>query len=1134
MKKNLLRLSTLCLMLLVSIVGRAGNVTAVWDFHNADGNYYAQGSANIQKTTGPLDATADDGSTISLFVDASNNGKLYSRGNGDAQFNNGTIIRVPVKSEDDEVTVVSYPGYHNYTVAGTAAANDTETYKALASDAKAGYVEIVATATSYLYSIKVVQKAGSSEGTAPLSATWDFGNADVMAATLALSASATPGDVLSVEKTLSMTVVSNGAAFRNNGNNIQVRNGAEFRIPVQSTKDVITVKGYPGYSYYKYNDGDEIKNTNDAPQSTYTASASDVKRGYVSVVSTNDNNYYYSINVVQSSAEDGNLVEKSIYSTDFSDWEKAKASDPATVVEKKTKFTKETLKFTLYKTEVMATEDTKFSNYTTLPRMTVRAEKDAGSYIVTSPLSNITKIRFIHGATGSNRGWKVEAKGDGDEDWVVISGDVANPAAWCEVTKPVNKKNVQLRFTNLADSQNAYLFDLEIFGSVDLSDAPLLGSFKANGKTYKGDDFEMNNDGAYEGTFELFKSETMISSENPLSDVVADNGEIGTVTYVSGENSCKVTIPVTAKGQTVNYIANFIRKPFLTLTYVGLDGKEIGTQKVEKDTKIGTFEKSIADVACDKEGFKARGWFKQNYVGAKYTIESVVTEDIKLYAVATEIEVASLSRKYEFNLKDKNFDPVDHEAFNPTGGEFHDTTHGWVFSNGNTIDVLVGPKASVSFTICKFSAKDAKLKIGDTELAAYDETDGKLVSYTHDGEAGTLTFTVSASGSVYIHSVKIANTSEANYSVDGNKYTVKAGDASSFLDALDAANGVSGTDEVMIYLPNGTYDLGNTCLTTIGRDNIKISGESQNGVVIQNTPVAEGIGVTATLLNTSQYLTLENLTLKNAYPYYDPATGKAAGSAGRAVCLQDKGNYTVCKNVTMLSYQDTYYSSNNNGYFYFANCDIHGLVDFVCGGGDVFFENTTFTLESREMTEGKGDVTIAAPNSAKQYGYVMSNCVIDCKSASFNWGRAWDAPSRLAWLNTTLKQPEKIISTRFTPAGMNVAADKFYEYKTVDEAGNVVSPATNVIKFTHDTGNKEYETILTDAEAEGYSKAKVFAGTPDEFKTRVGANTDGIESISTAKAAQQQADAIYTLQGVRVSKATKGIYIVNGKKVVMK
>ena len=47
----------------------------------------------------------------------------------------------------------------------------------------------------------------------------------------------------------------------------------------------------------------------------------------------------------------------------------------------------------------------------------------------------------------------------------------------------------------------------------------------------------------------------------------------------------------------------------------------------------------------------------------------------------------------------------------------------------------------------------------------------------------------------------------------------------------------------------------------------------------------------------------------------------------------------------MLSYQDTYYGFNNGMQSYWEDCDIHGTVDFIRGGGDVRFQNTTLSLE---------------------------------------------------------------------------------------------------------------------------------------------------------------------------------------------
>lgn len=89
-----------------------------------------------------------------LAASSGTNIKLQYNANGYAQFNQGTEIQVPVAS-GSVVTVVSYPNYHNYTVAGTAASADTTTYTATDDDVTTGYIEIVATNTAYLYSISV-------------------------------------------------------------------------------------------------------------------------------------------------------------------------------------------------------------------------------------------------------------------------------------------------------------------------------------------------------------------------------------------------------------------------------------------------------------------------------------------------------------------------------------------------------------------------------------------------------------------------------------------------------------------------------------------------------------------------------------------------------------------------------------------------------------------------------------------------------------------------------------------------------------------------------------------------------------------------------------------------------------------
>ena len=1190
-------------------------ITATWDF--------AKNCANIapKSESGAYTGTSMNSDVDGISMTIVYNGGQIKNNDNSYQVGNGVEMRIPVKNVGDVVTVKGFLKYAHYTIGDITVDSSTNdespdaTYTATAADVAKGYVSVTSTNNNNYYSsISVTQNEDDSseepgQPAVDVLATWDFVNNCANLAPKSEGGAYTGTTMNADVDGISMTIVYNGGQIKNNDNSYLVGNGVEMQIPVKNKGDVITVEGYPSYFHYSVAGVEATERI-----TTYEATTADANRGYVSVVATGSNNYINSISVLLKAPKADNepvLVEKSIYKTDFSDWETAKPADEVNM-NKQTKFTNETLTFSLHQTSSMATEDTKFSAYTTLPRMTLRAEKDLGSTITTSALGNITKVRFIHGATGSNRGWKLEAKGKEDADWVVVSANPANPQNWAEVTVNINKEDCQLRFTNLASNQNAFLFELEIFGQVDLSGAPLLGSFKANGKTYTGDDFEMGNSGNYEATFELFKSETMISANNPISEYVADNGEIGEITYAGDDDQCIVTIPVTAEGKTVNYVATFIRKPLITLTYLDLAGQEIGTQEVEKDGKIGAFNYDIAQVPATKEGYKARGWFKQNYVGEKWTTESVVTEDITLYAVETEIEVASTNRKYEFDLTDKNFDAADHEAFSPEGsGKWHDGTHGWDFKNGDKINLLVGPKATIFVTTCKYP-EGGSTKIvasNNVEIDAINATDGTTKTIDYEGEAGTLTLTISG-GQAYIHKIRIVNTAETNYDIKGQWIYVKEGDASSFLDALDAANGMSGTDRVNVYLPNGTYDLGTKTLTEISRNNISIIGESMEGVIIKNRPIKEGIAITATLLNTATNTYLQDLTIDCIAPY---GTGDDTKSAERGVCFQDKGNQTVMKKVYLKGLQDTYYSNNNSGTYYFEDCKIEGSVDYVCGNGDVYFNKTTFYTVNKSTGAAGG--VIAAPNTKKSFGYIFNECTLDGmanEDGKYRLGRPWASGTIVRMLDTKmLIKPTAVGWDEWsTDVAKQNSVEQFGEYNSVDANGTAIDlsqrktsfkgVANNPVITAEQAANYRPEAIFTGAwkpfttseqkeveegsaklengvitwkAVEGVTSYAIFKNdellaivegtsytleqpaasrgsepttTADVYTIRainamggMGEPVVIIDSSATAinginAAENKNEKVIYNLQGVRVNTAKKGVYIINGKKVVMK
>ena len=956
MKRNLLRFGLLSLLLVFACIAKAQDVTAIWDFqNNKPGGINA--ATNFEGKTGEVNSTMDG---IIMRVDATT-GKLTGR-TSDAQFNAGTKFQIPVKSAKDVVTVTSYPNYHNYTVGGIAATTDVTEHKATSAEVTQGYVEVIATATSYLYQIKVVQVSA--------------------------------------------------------------------------------------------------------------------------------------------------IQEKALYSTDFTNWkeiDRSKATDE--VVNVKTLYSKEELSFTFNGVGVYPTgTNTKFPEVTGF----MQTAKYTGEYkaaepnVVTSALANITKITLYQAATGGKRGIKVSVKGDGDEDWVVIHNVSIAKASGEDLTLDVNRTNCQIKFENFALGQNAYVTDLTIYGNVDMSKTPMLGSFSLNGEKYQAVDiFNEDATGKQLATILVSKKANLISETNPLTEITADNGTIKSTTYTTtGEGNNQktvVSIVVEANGDEAIYELTVGFKPDFTLTYYDIDETTaIGTQKVEQDATIASFDKEAEGKVTVTDGKKFRGWatsVKQDE--KKYTTSSVITSDTKLYAVVTDIETANTTARYDFNLQKEGFCADDHEAFCVEGnGKWHDKTHGWTFAAGDKIKILMGGKGYLKLDLCQYSTTgeitltDPKgNKIASVEAKANKDGISTILqnSSTESGEY-TLTFAVNA----YLHSLSIVNMTEPAYAQDGNWYTVKAGDAKSFsttLEIVNAANAATDAPRSYIFLPDGTYNLGDKCLTQISGNNISIIGESMDKTIIVNKPAIEneGIGTTATLLNTSNNLYMQDVTLQNALEYYK------SGSAGRAVCLQDRGTQTICKNVKMLSYQDTYYSNepNGKGQFYFEDSEIHGTVDYVCGGGDVYFNRVLFVNESRKEGEKNGEDVIAAPNSKSEWGYIFKDCTIENKAANFSLGRSWNNITRLTWLNTTVNQKDEILNddkkyAYFTINAMGDAmADKFRLDVLKDAEGNVFSPAEKKVIFKNSGATQqkaEENIILTAEEAATYTLDAVFGDWKPEAK----------------------------------------------------
>lgn len=686
-------------------------------------------------------------------------------------------------------------------------------------------------------------------------------------------------------------------------------------------------------------------------------------------------------------ASDAQVREQKLFTTTFTDWRDVGLNNNSPVnVKKLTRYSGETVTFKVYDTQISSSN----KNAAKFPLWKggfLMAAKAPDACIITTPLKSITKVHFRHGATGSFRGWKLEAKGDCDKDWVTVSNATAEPPAGSDVTAKVNRTNCQLRFTNIDPKQNAYLFQIDIYGNVDMT-----------GKA----------------------------------------------------------------------------KPVFTVTYHNVDGAAIATQKVKQDSPIGTLNNG-RNVTVSK-GRKFRGWLLAANGSKKATSKTVVTDDLDLYALVTDIEGDESFERNVYDFANPCFYPEDHEALS-----FHGSFPK-VKVNGNATVIVYRrvPTKTVSMdnhskdTIIVYNGKQPTI----LDIPFKKESIGKLIVIN----TGNKQLKPDKNG-FYVAEPGNANSILGIFDLISAHFTcpsrpslpARSSDSSlpthPSLPVCSVSRCSATASPIRIYLPNGIYDFGNMTEIPIPCDNLSIIGESMDSTILVTAPEVqkEGLGTADFFLNTHSNLYLQDLTLRNALGYYK------AGGAGRAAVINDQGNRTIYNNVRMLSCQDTYYSQNNSMQSYFLNCEIHGTVDFICGGGDVRFDNCNIVLESRKA-DGSGSRILTAPSTTTKFGYVFDNCkIIDLSmgKGEWNFGRTWRNAPISIFLNTTLDDSaaKTLIKSRWIQKGMNNTNPKcFGEYGTKASDGENITPKSNIIT----SYDGSHETILNADEASAYSYDKMF------------------------------------------------------------
>jgi hypothetical protein len=386
------------------------------------------------------------------------------------------------------------------------------------------------------------------------------------------------------------------------------------------------------------------------------------------------------------------------------------------------------------------------------------------------------------------------------------------------------------------------------------------------------------------------------------------------------------------------------------------------------------------------------------------------------------------------------------------------------------------------------------------------------------------------------------------------------------------------------------------CITFINTQNVSFIGESRDGVIITNgidknatfagqygtTSKYDGIGNSDVFQISGSDYYFQDLTIESGM---DDATG-------RDLAVQDKATRTIYKNTGLRGYQDTWTSNNDNGLYYFEEGYVRGRTDYMCGKGDAFFNG----VELRQIAGGYAAVPSKSIKYGYVYKDCVINGEGDNVDGNYTLGRPWGSgtpvalfidtkmnvvPSAIGWSEMSNGWPKRFaeynsmtstgsqidLSGRKKTFGEGHANNPILTAEEAAEAGNLhnvfgewdptllteQAPVPQNVKIAGTSltwDNSDYALLwavckngsvvgfttepaytVDDATATYTVRAANEMGGLSEASDAATTAT-GIENVSAAKPVVD--GAIYNLNGQKVNNATKGVYIINGRKVVIK
>lgn len=445
--------------------------------------------------------------------------------------------------------------------------------------------------------------------------------------------------------------------------------------------------------------------------------------------------------------------------------------------------------------------------------------------------------------------------------------------------------------------------------------------------------------------------------------------------------------------------------------------------------------------------------------------------------------------------------------------------------NDGTAPVLKSQVPAVGATNASANGKivltfDEKVKLTESAKATLNGQEltgtvsGKTITFAYKGLSYATEYTFAlAAGSVAdltdnaIQSdITFSFTTKEKPAVTKALYDFIVPTDGSFTDALAAAAKRADTSKrFRIFIKQGDYKIPanpNSMVTGIdgkqypsattymNTPNVSIIGESNENTSITNTvPAVEcdnGFGMANVLegIGHGDVLSLEsgatNTYFQDIKMYSSMGDGK-----GRDIVLNDKSNKTICKNVNLWAYQDTYVSNNQRGRFYFEGGILRGNTDYLCGKGDVYYNNVDLLM--------CGTGYLAVPSQPTKYGYIFKDCTIkDGSTAGINGkyklGRPWGKGTPIALFIDTKME---VIPTAAGWDEMSGGYPKrFAEYNSTTATGTAVDlsgrkqvydayDAKDGDTYTNRRNETAENPVLTAEEAAFYTLETVMGGDDD-------------------------------------------------------